>query len=411
MAASVSLEQPFDAFLQNLDSHGTPPTLTNKDDVPETLLTDTPVSGNQPLSKDLQKVLDLGDRGPPSTRRSITRSHTAPELVSPTKTPTTAFERYKLDGPPKKSGSKKAETQGERLGRLEGNFGRLADVVAGLEGRYVKLMHLQANLVTEKQVRGDSSDLVPKSEDDPPVDDAASPSPSSVDGYDDDGDEVTACLDDLDQKIENLRHMTENQAADLEVVDRRTTRPFTIKQLSDAMKLQFTTIKKDRDAVIDLVESNASKQLQFNKTRDAKIAELESEVQRLGATQARMELAPHHPLPLLSRSRASYPEDSRFDSSSRVHSRSPSMRARSRSPVDVKRQRSAAHLERATTVVLGPITFGRGMTAESAFRLHMDTALPDYAADRQQFDITILGLSEADAEPLGGYEMCLHSDG
>ncbi|KAJ7438739.1 hypothetical protein FB451DRAFT_1192438 [Mycena latifolia] len=80
-------------------------------------------------------------------------------------------------------------------------------------------------------------------------------------------------------------------------------------------------------AVIDLVESNASKQLQFNKTRDAKIAELESE-------------------------------------------------------------RSAAHLERATTVVLGPITFGRGMTAESAFRLHMDTALPDYAADRQQFDIT-----------------------
>ncbi|KAJ7111014.1 hypothetical protein C8R44DRAFT_742789 [Mycena epipterygia] len=318
-----------------------------------------------------------------SQSRTVARAHTAPSLLSPKKPapPVTTFELYKLEEfAGKKSG--KAETAGEKAARVDANFSKLADVVAMLDGRVAKLTREHENLVTEYKLgaqdgRGDS--LGPggdtsKKDDSFPAPHTPSPAPSSVAGYEDNGDEICARLDELDHKIDDIIRITENQAVDLETVERRTTTPFTITQLSDAVKLQFKTITSDRNAVIEMIQSNASKQAKINNAHDVKVAELERELRQVRATIARLELAPAAPLALRSRSRSMAPRSRSRSPPARNRSRSPLARARSRSPG----HRPAAETERDRTIVMGPLEFGKSMVPAEAFQLHIDTALPNY---------------------------------
>ncbi|KAJ7124333.1 hypothetical protein C8R44DRAFT_980649 [Mycena epipterygia] len=399
MPSPVSVDQPFLNFLDNPTAHGplTAPVPGNKDAAPAPLA-ETPLAGAftpngdaLQLSNDLRKDLK-GKLGPESTKRTVARAHTAPSLLSPKKPapPVTTFELYKLEEfAGKKSG--KAETAGEKAARVDANFSKLADVVAMLDGRVAKLTREHENLVTEYKLgaqdgRGDSRSPAgdtSKKDDTFPAPHTPSPAPSSVAGYEDNGDEICARLDELDHKIDDIIRITENQAVDLETVERRTTTPFTITQLSDAVKLQFKTITSDRDAVIEMIQSNASKQAKINNAHDVKVAELERELRQVRATIARLELAPAAPLALRSRSRSMAPRSRSRSPPARNRSRSPLARARSRSPADgqaAKRHRPAAETERERdrTIVMGPLEFGKSMVPVEAFQLHIDTALPNY---------------------------------
>ncbi|KAJ7687617.1 hypothetical protein B0H17DRAFT_1136169 [Mycena rosella] len=426
MSAAVSRDQPFQNFLNDSTPHGG--SLTAPGDAVPTPLGDMPLAGPVPLkaeegapaaaglalSKDLRTTLD-GKHGPPSTARTITRSATAPALV-----PDTQNDQAGGDSPPSPpAGTKgKSETVTEKATRVESNFIKLADIVGGVDGRLAKLERAHDNLATESKLRAlvrssredgrgtaakDDEQIAPRAP-------SPSPTPSSVSSYDDDAEAVYAQLDGLDDKIQDVFRIIENHASDLGVLERRTAAPFTITQFSDAVKLQFETITKDRDTIIVLVDSNASKQLKINKTQDAKVKELEGEIRLLKAAMARQALAPAPPLLSRSRSQSVVPRSGspyqgsrsrspvhhgrgRTSSRSPVrHARSPPpSRARTRSPGDdhaTKRFRTAPSPEREVVIMMGPIKLGVNMKPEETFKLHMDTALPGYTR-ASQYHITI----------------------
>ncbi|KAJ7681299.1 hypothetical protein B0H17DRAFT_1138594 [Mycena rosella] len=433
MSAAVSRDQPFQNFLNDSAPHGG--SLTAPGDAVPTPLGEMPLAGPVPLkaeegapaaaglalSKDLRTTLD-SKHGPPSTARTITRSATAPALV-----PDTQNDQAGGDSPPSPPGRKfvktfefynlapavvkakgKSETVTEKATRIESNFIKLADIVGGVDGRLAKLERAHDNLATESKLRA----LVRSSREDgrgtaakddeqtAPRAPSPSPTPSSVSGYDDDAEAVYAQLDSLDDKIQDVFRIIENHASDLGVLERRTAAPFTITQFSDAVKLQFETIMKDRDTIIALVDSNASKQVKINKTQDAKVKELEGEIRLLKAAMARQALAPAPPLLSRSRSQSVVPR-----------SGSPDRGSRSRSPVHHGRGRTSSRSpprsyslpgRRSCDEALpygakprarsryhdGPIKLGVNMKPEETFKLHMDTALPGYTR-ASHYHITI----------------------
>ncbi|KAJ7128735.1 hypothetical protein C8R44DRAFT_910043 [Mycena epipterygia] len=254
-----------------------------------------------------------------------------------------------------------------------------------LDGRVAKLTREHENLVTEYKLgaqdgRGIASapaGILPKRT--TPFLPLTLLPGSSVADYENNGDEISARLDELDHKIDDIIRITENQAMDLETVERRTTTPFTITQLSDAVKLQFKTITSDRDAVIEMIQSNAPKQAKINNAHDVKVAELGTPASESHNCAA--EVSPGCPLALRSRSRSMAPHSRSRSPPARNRSRSPLARARSRSPADgqaAKRHRPAAETERDRTIVMGPLEFGKSMVPAEAFQLHIDTPLPNY---------------------------------
>ncbi|KAJ7185045.1 hypothetical protein C8R46DRAFT_1300857 [Mycena filopes] len=446
---SVSINQPFSNFLDTQAATVDPAAPTSTDTSGDKLAT-APLGADlktaaAELSEELRTSI-LADVGPASTKRAITRSLTAPAQVASSKKPAAAaltaaktlsrspsiegdtFARYGLQKPPVKAaggGKGKAETPTEKAGRLEVNLSRLADVLSGTDTRLTTLIAAHDVLSTDVRLRGlvqksraPANTEVPAPEETQDANlpaDNPSPNPSSVAGYDDD--DILGRLDDLEDKIDELLHVTENHTADLQTVLTRTAAPYTLAQLTEAARQQFETITADRDAILRTMETNAVNQAKLNQAYETRLAGLEERAAQTGAAMARRELgssAPLHrippvPTPLPSAS-APRPIRPRSRSRSRSRSRPPRsptphtdrFRARSRSPPgrdglapagqrrgrspstatehDPKRFRSAAEAPLVTvTVIMGPIRFGGALGPEDALKLHMDTALPDYS--------------------------------
>ncbi|KAJ7032920.1 hypothetical protein C8F04DRAFT_1106153, partial [Mycena alexandri] len=202
--------------------------------------------------------------------------------------------------------------------------------------------------------------------------------------------DVSARVEELEERFEEACRVADDHTLELQTLNQRTAAAFTLGQLTDAVKLQFETITADRDTMLHTINVNAAKQAKVNQAYDAKVVAMEAEIRQMGANIVHMSLAPSAPLPLGSDSRL-YSDSRRSRSpfvSANHHPRSPpaehSRRSRSsRSPPandhTSKRFHSASEDEHVITIVeLGPTRFGATMPPVDAFRLHMDTALPDY---------------------------------
>ncbi|KAJ7939431.1 hypothetical protein B0H13DRAFT_2300704 [Mycena leptocephala] len=123
---------------------------------------------------------------------------------------------------------------------------------------------------------------------------------------------ILLCLGTIDTRVEKLSRTVTNFITETELRAAAHTRtlddlqgrvprsppPFSIGQLSDAMKQQLGTITNDRDKLAARIESSTSKQLKINKAHDDDLNRLHEEVRALKATITRLELAPPAPLSL-----------------------------------------------------------------------------------------------------------------
>ncbi|KAJ6460290.1 hypothetical protein C8R45DRAFT_1180455 [Mycena sanguinolenta] len=317
MSASLSTSQPFDAFLEehptdkNADSGQVPPT-AQSGEPPAGLDSTVLATDTTPLSNDLKKTL-----GPSSATRSITRTATAPAAI--THTPANliparvvnTFEHYQLAPPPVFEKGKK-ETTGHMTARNENNLALLADIVGTIDTRVEKLSRQISNLETETRLR----DAVRKSQSKKPGDvfppalrtSTAPPSPispssphtSSVSGFDHE-EQLFSRLEDVEQKVDKALDMCYARERATEQLEKQVAAPFTVSQLSDAMKKQFRTITHDRDTLAERIDSDRARQAKINDNHEATVAALQEDIRKLQATIARLELAQGHP-PLAPRS-------------------------------------------------------------------------------------------------------------
>jgi hypothetical protein len=175
---------------------------------------------------------------------------------------------------------------------------------------------------------------------------------SSVDGLDND-DQVFAQLEDLDQKLDDAFDTLEAHTRTLDDLQGRVPHsppPFSIGQLSEAMKQQFATITNDRDKLAARIESSTSKQLKINMAHDDDVNRLHEGVHALRATITRLELAPPAPLSLDTHSTSVSQHRSH-----RSLSRSPPPRvhSRSRSPSENHRDAKRSH-HTSVVIEMGP---------------------------------------------------------
>ncbi|KAF7341493.1 hypothetical protein MVEN_01886700 [Mycena venus] len=397
MSASLSDTQPFDSFLEKnptlKPNFGPAPTTTHSaaSDIPPAV----PATGATPLSDDLKKSL-----GPSSGTRSVARTSKAPAVVPyspaslvPTRVVDT-FEHYKLTPPPILEKPKK-ETAANMTICTEHNLALLADIVGVVDTRVEKLSRRVDNLGTETQLRDAvrNSRTKASGQEDAPLSivpgastEPASPAspasshPSSVDGFDPD-DQFFARLEDVEHKADDALDMSHAHERALKDLESRVEAPFTLAQLSDAMKKQFTSITQDRDILARRIESDRTDQAKINRVHEATVAGLQDDIRKLQATIARLELSAAH-APLAPRSS----EPSHFHTRSPPRQVSPLPRrrySRSRSPGephgDSKRSRSSVEARsELVEIVMGPISLALSLPSRELFELHLRTALPNH---------------------------------
>jgi hypothetical protein len=192
-------------------------------------------------------------------------------------------------------------------------------------------------------------------------------------------DQVFAQQEDLDQKLDDAFDTLAVHTRTLDDLQGRVPRsppPFSVGQLSDAMKQQFATITNDRDKLAARIESSTSKQLKINKAHDDDVHRLQDEVRALKATITRLELAPPAPLSL-----NTHPASVSQHHPYRSVSRSPTPRVHSRSRSPSENRRDAKRSRHTWSVIeMGPIKslMASQLQPVALFDLHLETAIPKY---------------------------------
>ncbi|KAJ7502338.1 hypothetical protein B0H11DRAFT_1990105 [Mycena galericulata] len=243
-----------------------------------------------------------------------------------------------------------------------------------------------------------------------PASPAASPHLSSVEGFDAD-EQLFARLDDVEHKVDDALELAHGHGRALEHLEGRLEAPFTLGQLSGAMKQQFATITKDRDTLADRIETDKADQTQANRAHAAVIAGMQNDIRMLQATISRLELTGGTLAAPLS---ARHQDLLNSHTRSRSRSRSPLPRhphSRSRSPRefggDYKRPRHNTDVHSAPVkLVVGPIMLATTLSPYELFDLHLRTAIPAHPrpgnsnVERMGQYLHIRGPSMAEAQAL-----------
>jgi uncharacterized coiled-coil protein SlyX len=173
---------------------------------------------------------------------------------------------------------------------------------------------------------------------------------------------------------------------------------FSLFEMSNALAEQFTLIKDNHNDLDKAIKSQAKAQAMTNSKHELRIAELQTTIQRLESTIARLQLIP----------------TARVSPPSHPHSHSPPrslIHRRSRSPEQSANKRTRAPSEITAFIIIGPVKIAASTPALQVLQVYMDAHLPDFAlpeprrmnviSDPVQANHLRIFMSAADVRALG----------